>query len=64
MIGVFWIENTLHTQAWNLLLEKGNTGLTLTDLTTSLVAQLLSAPVFSFNDRLTSRGVVLMPGQC
>jgi predicted nucleic acid-binding protein len=60
-LGVFWVESTVHTEAWERLTASQGSGLSFVDWTTALVAGMLGADVFTFDRGFANQGLAVLP---
>lgn len=61
IVQVWWVESSLHNEAWQRLVQSRGAGLGLVDWTTALVAQRLRAYVFTFDMAFAAQGVAVLP---
>lgn len=59
-LQIFWIEATVHSEAWKRLVENQGTGLGFVDWTTALVSTTLGAPVFTFDRAFADSGFAVV----
>ena len=60
-VRVFWVESTLHNEAWQQLTAVRGSGLSFVDWTAVLVSRIIDAPVFTFDSGFVDRGVSVLP---
>ncbi len=61
IVHMFWVENTMHSEAWRRMAERQGRGFSLVDWATVVVAERLKAPVFTFDQRFCQEGVFIFP---
>ncbi len=60
-LRVFWVESTVHTEAWKRLTASQGSGLSFVDWTTALVSSMLKAYVFTFDRGFANQGLAVLP---
>jgi predicted nucleic acid-binding protein len=60
-LQIFWIESTVHSEAWRRLAANHGVGLGFVDWTTALVSTRLGAPVFTFDRDFAREGLSVVP---
>ncbi len=60
---IFWVEEGVHWEAWDLLVGRSRPKLSLADCATIVVARRLDAPVFAFDEDFTLEGLKVIPGE-
>lgn len=61
IVQVFWVDRTVHNEAWKQLLASHGAGLSFVDRTTALAAGHLRAHVFTFDRGFVQQGIPVMP---
>lgn len=62
-VKVYWIDQTIHKEAWENMVARSGAGLSLVDWTTILVARRLGARVFTFDRAFAAERVLVIPRQ-
>lgn len=60
-VSTFWIDGTVHGEAWNRLAANQGRGLSFVDWTTALVSRMLNAHIFTFDTAFAARGLAVVP---
>lgn len=60
-LQIFWIESTVHSEAWRRLVANQGVGMGFVDWTTALVSTALGAPVFTFDRDFVKEGIPVLP---
>ncbi|MDO8635227.1 MAG: PIN domain-containing protein [Dehalococcoidia bacterium] len=63
IFNIFWIDQSIHWEAWKSMVEKKGIGLNLVDWTTAIVANQLGASVFTFDKDFYNEGLSVIPRQ-
>jgi predicted nucleic acid-binding protein len=61
IICMFWVENTMHNEAWKRIVERQGREFSLVDWTTVVVSEHLKASVFTFDRGFRQEGVLIFP---
>lgn len=60
VIQVHWVDTIIHQHAWDLMLERQGSRLTLVDSSVVVVARTLQAMVFGFDEDFRQEGLVVI----
>jgi predicted nucleic acid-binding protein len=60
-LQIFWIESTVHSEAWRRLAANQGVGMSFVDWTTALASTTLGAPVFTFDRDFVREGISVLP---
>ncbi len=60
---IFWVEEGVHWEAWDLLVGRSRRKLSLVDCATIVVARSLDAPVFAFDEDFLVEGLKVIPAE-
>ncbi len=60
-LNIFWIESTVHGEAWKQLAANEGRTLSFVDWTTVIACRMLGAPVFTFDRGLSGQGLAVLP---
>ncbi len=60
-LSVFWVDSTIHTEAWKRLTASQGSGLGFVDWTTALVSSELGAYIFTFDRGFANQGIAVLP---
>ena len=60
-VQVFWVDLTIHNEAWRQLVASRGMGLSFVDRTTALAAGHLRAHVFTFDRGFIQQGIPVIP---
>lgn len=58
---VYWVDEAVHWEAWDLLVSRGRRRLSLVDCATVVIAKKLDAPVFAFDEDFHAEGLSVIP---
>ena len=61
LIRIVWIDNTIHREAWERMMQVQGRDLSLVDWTTIIVAERLKASVFTFDHGFRQQGSLIFP---
>ena len=61
-IRVYWIENTIHSEAIRRLIASNGSGLSFVDWTLALASNATGAHVFTFDRGFVAQGIPVIPG--
>ena len=60
-LRVFWVESTVHAEAWKRLTANQGSGLSFVDWTAALVSRMIEAHVFTFDTGFANQGIAVLP---
>lgn len=60
-VSVAWIDEEVHSQAWDRLVEQQGAGLSFVDWTVALASEGLDATIFTFDSGFVNRGYSVIP---
>ena len=60
-VSVFWVESTVHIEAWRRLTANQGSGLSFVDWTAALVSRVIGAHVFTFDRAFADEGLPVLP---
>ncbi len=61
VVQIFWVEQTVHSKAWDQLVTQRNAGLSFVDWSTVVSASRLKAHVFTFDSGFAAQGIPVLP---
>ena len=60
-IRVFWIDGSVHEEAWNRYMAEQGRGLNLVDWTTAVLSYSMDARAFTFDGGFANQGLAVVP---
>ncbi len=60
-VGVFWVESSIHNEAWGRLTADQGVGMSFVDWTLATVSRILNAPIFTFDRGFAQQGLLTIP---
>lgn len=61
VVRTYWVTQSVHDEAWNMLRVRGGRQLSFVDCSTIVVAHRLKAAVFAFDEDFSREGLALIP---
>lgn len=61
IVQVFWVESSVHNEAWRRFAENRGAGLGFVDWTTAVATRRLRAQVFTFDQAFGRQGIAVIP---
>lgn len=60
-VQVFWVDAAVHNEAWRRYAETRGEGMNFVDWTVAVVAEIMNAPIFTFDSDFRNRGFAVVP---